>query len=292
MSAPTISAKDVQELRQRTGAGMMDCKTALLETAGDMEKAVEYLRMKGIAKAEKRAGRAASEGRIVSLLAPDGKSGAMIELNSETDFVAKNPDFVSLARELARHALAQASQGSHPGSSLDGQAFRSSTVGQAVKEVSGRTGEAMGFRRVARFTQPGGRVASYLHHNQQLGVLIDLEGPAGDALTALGKELGFHIASADPQPLGVTESDLPADLVARERRIAEEQVAQEGKPENIRGKIVDGKVRKFVNERTLLGQTFVKDDKKTVRDLVAEATKAAGGPIVVKRFARFKVGEG
>ncbi len=123
-------------------------------------------------------------------------------------------------------------------------------------------------------------------------MLINLEGPAGEPLAGVGKELGFHIASADPQPLGVTEADLDAALVARERRIAEEQVAQEGKPENIRAKIVDGKVRKFVSDRTLLGQAFVKDDKKSVSDLVKEAAKAAGGAITVRGFARFKVGEG
>ncbi|MDH5255912.1 MAG: translation elongation factor Ts, partial [Gammaproteobacteria bacterium] len=187
MSEP-ISAKLVAALRARTGAGMMDCKAALQEANGDMEKAVEILRKKGVAKADKRADRSASQGLVVIETSPGGQDAAMIELNSETDFVARNQDFVSLAQDLAKHALRQASQGTHPGSSIEGQAFRSSTVGEVVKEVSGRAGEAMGFKRVARFTQPAGRVATYLHHNQQLGVLIDLEGPAGDALSALGKE--------------------------------------------------------------------------------------------------------
>ena len=291
MTAKAIGAKDVAELRGRTGAGMMDCKTALQEADGDMDRAVEILRKQGIAKADKRSDRSASQGLVAIETAPGGKDGAMIELNCETDFVAKNEDFIALARDLARHALREAPQGVHPGSAVEGQAFRGRTVAEAIKEVSGKTGEAMGLRRVARFTASAGGLRTYLHFNQMLGVLIELHGPAGAVLDALGRELGFHVASADPQPLGVVEADLPAELVARERRIAEEQVAQEGKPENIRAKIVDGKVRKFVGERTLLGQGFVKEDKKSVGELVQEAAKAAGAPITVARFVRFKVGD-
>jgi elongation factor Ts len=289
MSEP-ISAKLVAELRARTGAGMMDCKTALQEANGDLEKAGEVLRKKGIAKAEKRSDRSASQGLIVIEVAAGGGDAAMIELNCETDFVAKNEDFLRLAKDLARHALAQAPQGVHPGSAIETQAFRGSTVGEAVKEVSGKIGEAMALKRVARFSQGKGLVATYLHFNQLAGVLVDVEGPAGEPLAALGRELGLHIASMDP--LAVDESGIPSEVIDRERRIAEEVVAQEGKPENIRAKIVEGKMKKFIAERTLLGQPFVKDDKKTVAELVKEATKAAGGPIGVKRLARFKVGEG
>ncbi|TFG51851.1 MAG: elongation factor Ts [Gemmatimonadales bacterium] len=289
MSNKLITAKDVAELRGRTGAGMMDCKTALQEADGDMEKATEILRRKGIARADKRSDRSASQGMVVIETAPGGKDAAMIELNCETDFVAKNEDFIALAKDLARHALAQAPVGAHPGTAIEGQAFRGGTVGEAVKEVSGKTGEAMSLKRVARFTRPAGMVASYLHFTGQVGVLIDLEGPASDALTAVSRDLGLHIASMDP--IAVDESGIDPEVVARERRIAEEQVAAEGKPENIRGKIVAGKVKKFVSERTLLGQPFVKDDKKAVADIVQDAAKAAGGPVTVKSFARFKVGE-
>jgi elongation factor Ts len=285
-----ISAKLVAELRARTGAGMMDCKAALQEAGGDLELAGEILRKKGIAKAEKRSDRSASQGLIVIETAAGGGDAAMIELNCETDFVAKNADFVALAKELARHALAHAPQGVHAGTVIEGQSFRGTTVGQAVKEASGKIGEAMGLKRVARFVEGKGMVASYLHFNQLNGVLVDLEGPAGEALSGLGRELGLHIASMDP--LAVDEAGIPVDVIERERRIATEVVAQEGKPENIRAKIVDGKVRKFIAERTLLGQPFVKDDKKTVGDLVKEAAKTAGGSITVKAFARFKVGEG
>src|SRR5690606_24187974 len=167
--------------------------------------------------------------------------------------------------------------------------FRDKTVSESIKLVSGTTGEAMSLNRYARFEQPNGVVASYLHHNGQVGVLVSVEGPAGDVLTTLARDVALHIASADP--LGVSDADIPADVIERERRIAEEQVAAEGKPENIRAKIVDGKIRKFVAERTLTGQPFVKDESKTVAELIKAASKDAGGEITVKAFARFKVGE-
>ncbi|MGZ8392602.1 MAG: translation elongation factor Ts [Gemmatimonadales bacterium] len=200
MASTTISPKDVSELRTRTGAGMMDCKRALEEAGGDLNKASEILRLKGMAKAEKRAGRNASEGLVVSYIHHNNQVGVLLELNSETDFVARTDEFGQLARDIA-----------------------------------------------------------------------------------------LHIASADP--IGVNPDDIPADLLDRERRIAEEQVAKEGKPENIRGKIVDGKLKKFVAERTLTEQPFVKDDSKTVGQLLKEASAKLGEAISVRRFARFKIGE-
>ena len=283
-----ISTKDISELRSRTGAGIGDCKAALEEAGGDLEQANDLLRKKGIVKAEKRAGRSASEGLIVVAAAADGRDAAMIDLNCETDFVARTDEFGALARDLAAHALAHAEPGIN-GGALGTSAFRGKTVAEVVAEISGRTGEAMTLARYARFTQANGLVGSYLHHNGQVGVLVDVQGPAGDALRALATDVALHIASADP--VAVSEADIPADLVDRERRIAEEQVAAEGKPENIRGKIVDGKIRKFVAERALLSQGFVKDESQTVGALVAEAAKALGGPVTVVRFARFKVGE-
>ncbi len=284
-----ITARMVADLRARTGAGMMDCKAALQEADGDMEKAIEILRKKGMAKADKRSDRSASQGLVVIDASPSGREAAMIELNCETDFVAKNEDFIKLAHDLAKHALAHAPMGVHPGSVLDGQAFRTGTVAEMVKLTSGTTGEAMALKRVARFHAAEGTVGHYLHHNGQSGALVELQGVRGDGITALGRELALHITSADP--LGVSEADIPADVLARERRIAEEQVAAEGKPENIRAKIVDGKLRKFIAERTLMGQPFVKDDSKTVAELVKEAAKHAGGSLTVTAMARFKVGE-
>jgi elongation factor Ts len=199
MASVTISPKDVSELRARTGAGMMDCKRALEEANGDMDKAVEILRKKGIAKAEKRAGRVASQGLVVSYIHHNQQVGVLLELNSETDFVARNESFGQLAREIA-----------------------------------------------------------------------------------------LHIASMDP--IGVNPEDVPAEMLDRERRIAEEQVAAEGKPENIRAKIVEGKLKKFVAERTLLEQPFVRNDKITVGELIKEASGKLGEAITVRRFARFQIG--
>ena len=289
MTTKAISAKDISELRARTGAGMMDCKAALDEAQGDMDKAVELLRKKGIAKAETRGGRTASQGLVVVASHLAGADVAMIELNCETDFVARTEQFIHLARELAVVAEQHAPAGVNPGTVLDAVPFRDKTVGVVVKEMSGTTGEAMSLKRVARLQQPSGTVQSYLHFNGQVGVLVDVEGPAGEGLADLARDIALHIASADP--VGVSEADLPADSLARERRIAEEQVAAEGKPENIRAKIVEGKLRKFIATSTLLGQTFVKDETKTMGDLVKEAAKTLGGPVTVKRFARFKVGE-
>lgn len=289
MSKVAISAKDISELRARTSAGISDCKAALEEAQGDMDKAVEILRKKGIAKAETRGGRTASQGLVVVASHVAGADVSMVELNCETDFVARTEEFIHLARELAVAAEKHAPAGVHPGSALDAVPFRDKTVGQVVKEMSGTTGEAMALKRVARFQQPNGTVQSYLHFNGQVGVLVDVEGPTGDELGALARDIALHIASADP--VGVSEADIPADSIARERRIAEDQVAAEGKPENIRAKIVEGKLRKFVATSTLLGQPFVKDEAKTVGDLVKEASKTLGGPVTVKRFARFKVGQ-
>lgn len=282
------TAKEISELRSRTGAGIGDCKAALEEAGGDMDRAVELLRKRGIAKAEKRAGRSATQGLVTIEIAADGKSGGMVELNCETDFVAKTDDFLQLAADLGTQVAAAGPVGVNAGS-IDGMSFRDKTVAEAVKEVSGKTGEAMTVPRHARFVQPAGVVAPYRHHNGQVGVLVSVEGPAGEPLEALARDVALHIASADP--IGVVESDIPADLIERERRIAEEQVAAEGKPENIRGKIVDGKIRKFVAERVLVGQPFVKDENQTVGDLIAAASKALGAPVTVKAFARFKVGE-
>lgn len=289
MTTKAFSTKDIAELRARTSAGMMDCKAALEEAQGDMDKAVEILRKRGVAKAEKRGGRTASQGLVVITSHQAGADVAMVELNCETDFVARTEEFIHLARELGVAASRHAPVGSHPGSALDAVPFRGKTVAEIIKEVSGTTGEAMALKRVARFQQAHGSVQSYLHHNGQVGVLIEVEGPAADAVAELARDLALHVASADP--IGVGESDIPGEVLERERRIAEEQVAAEGKPENIRGKIVEGKLRKFVAEHALLGQPFVRDEARSVAELVRDAGKAAGGAITVKRFARFKVGE-
>jgi elongation factor Ts len=294
MASTTISPKQVAELRARTGAGMMDCKKALEEAAGDMEKAAELLRARGIAKAEKRAGRSAAQGLIAIEVRSGAAAAALVELDCETDFVARTEDFQGLLKGLVAHVAARVPAGVNTQAFEDPQFLEApyqgqpeKTVSQVVKEASGKTGEAIVLRRYAHFAPANGVVGHYLHHNQQVGVLVELAGAKGEAAVALARDIALHIASADP--LAVTAADIPADLIERERRIAEEQVAADGKPENIRGKIVDGKIKKFVAERTLLEQLYIKDDSKTVGQLIKEA--AAGAGATVTRFVRFKVGE-
>ena len=289
----TISAKDVAELRARTQAGMMDCKRALEEAGGDMERATDLLRARGIVKAEKRAGRSTSQGLVVGTA--DGAMGAMLELTCETDFVARTDGYGAAAESMLAQLAGAVPMGQEAFLALAASEGTGSNADR-VKAISATTGEGVALKNVVKFA-PGdnGAVGMYLHHNRQVGVLVEVVcGTAvaarSEAVAALAKELAIHIASASP--LAVRAEDLPADVVERERRIATEQVEQEGKPEAIRGKIIDGKVRKFVAEQVLMEQGWVKEDKKPVGDLVIAAAKATGTTVTVSRFARFKIGEG
>ena len=290
----TVTAKDVQVLRQRTGAGMMDCKKALEETGGDIEKAVEYLRKKGIAKAEKRADRAAAEGAIVALVSDDAKTAALVEVNSETDFVARNEEFRALAQAVATQVFGDASFDGVVTVAQEGELMKQpwhkdqgKTVAEAVKEASGKTGENVVLRRYARF-QTDGVIGSYVHHNGRVAVLVDIGGGDSPAVKEIAYAVAQHIAAGVPKvPLGVTREEVSADIVDRERRIYEEQARTAGKPEAMIGKIVDGQVNRFYAENTLLDQPWVRDDSKSIRQLVAEA----GSTLTVRRFARFQMGE-
>ena len=298
MAATTVTAKDVQVLRARTGAGMMDCKKALEETGGDVEKAVEYLRKKGIAKAEKRADRAASEGQIVALVSADAKTGAIVELNSETDFVARNEQFGALTQAVATQLFGDASFDGVVTVASEGEFLAKpwhkdagKSVAEAVKEASGKTGENVVLRRYARF-KTDGVIGSYVHHNGRVAVLVDVAGGSGEPVVALAKSIAEHIAAGLPKvPLGVNRDEIKSEIVDRERRIYEEQARTAGKPEAMIGKIVDGQVNKFYAENTLLDQPWVRDDSKTIRQLVDDASKSTGSTLTVRRFARFQMGE-
>jgi elongation factor Ts len=244
-----ISAGLVKELRELTGLGMMECKKALAEAGGDLKKAEELLRIRSGAKASKAAGRVAAEGVIGAWRSPDGKLGALVEVNCETDFVAKNEDFVAFARELAE-AVAKSNPADVAG--LSGFEARRQSLVQKI-------GENITIRRFARL-QAQGRLALYVH-GAKIGVLVDVDG-AED----LGKDLAMHIAFAKPQYM--CKSDVPADVVARERDIAAARARESGKPAEIVAKMVEGTVNKFLNEITLLGQPFVKDDKQSVEKLL------------------------
>jgi elongation factor Ts len=287
-----FTAKDVSELRQRTGAGMMECKRALEETGGDMERAIEWLRTKGIAKAEKRSGRAASEGKIVALTSPDAKTGVLVELNSETDFVARNEEFGRTAETIARTLLDDTKSDGEvrngEGSPLLAAASGDGgTVGESLKVLSGKIGENIVLRRYARLGGKG-TVGTYVHHNGKVGALVEVSGASPEVGQQLARTIAEHVAAGVPSvPVAVTRDDVPKELVDRERRIFAEQAAASGKPANIVQKMVEGRVDKFYREITLVDQPWVRDDSKTIKTLVADA----GGGITITRFARFQMGQ-
>jgi elongation factor Ts len=292
-----ITAKDVAELRARTGAGMMDCKKALEEAGGEMDKAVDILRTKGIAKADKRADRAASEGQIVTWVAPDGAAAAMIELNSETDFVGRNEEFVAVAKTMCEQVAKDASVDGHVKVGADGAylatpwyADASRTVGEVVKASSAKTGENVVLKGIARFAaKAGGAVGFYLHFNGKVGVLVEVAGITGEAGTALANTIAEHVAAGVPAPaIAVNRADVDPAVVKRERDIFVEQAIASGKPPAIAEKMVDGRINKFFGEIVLTEQPWVREDSKTIGQIIKEA--GAGASVV--RFARFKMGEG
>ncbi len=294
----TITAKDVAELRARTGAGMMDCKKALEEADGDIARAVDILRTKGMAKADKRAGRAASEGRIVAVIADDARTGAIIEVNSETDFVSRNEEFGALASSLAAHVLADTSldgdvpsAAGHAGMQRPFTGDASKTVEEVVKAASAKTGENVVLRRFARFVTDG-VVGSYVHFNGKVAVLVEVGGATNAAAKELARSVAEHVAAGVPKvPFGVTRDAVPADVVERERAIFVEQARQSGKPDNIVQKMVDGQINKFYAEVTLLDQPWVRDPNSTIKQLVDLTSKEAGAPLTIRRFVRYQMGE-
>jgi elongation factor Ts len=269
-----ISAGLVKELRELTGLGMMECKKALAEAGGDLRKAEELLRIKSGAKASKAASRVAAEGVIGAWLSADAKVGALVELNSETDFVAKNDDFVAFAKSLAEIVATRDPADVAELSSLDLLGTKIEAKRQALVQ---KIGENIGIRRFKRL-QAKGKLALYLH-GTRIGVLVDYEGAE-----EVGKDLAMHIAFARPQHM--SKAEVPADIVSREREIQLARAKESGKPAEIAAKMVEGSLNKFLGEITLLGQPFVKDDKQTVEKMLA-AKKAK-----VNGYAFFVVGEG
>ena len=287
----SITAQMVKELREKTGVGMMDCKTALNETNGDMEAAVDWLRTKGLAKAAKKAGRVAAEGLVG--VAGSGNRAAMVELNSETDFVARNDQFQSLVRSVTEAALK--TDGAVE-SVLKAPIAGGKTVESAVTDAVSTIGENMTLRRSAVLSVDQGVVASYVHAAMapglgKIGVLVGLKSSGDQAkLTSLGRQVAMHIAAASP--LAVDEKRIDPQTIARERAIFAEQAKESGKPANIIEKMVDGRMRKFFEESTLLKQAFIIDTEKTVEAVLAEAAKDVGGPVTVTDFVVFRLGEG
>ena len=287
-----ITAALVKELREKTGAGMMDCKKALSETDGDLEQAVDWLRKKGLAAAAKKAGRVAAEGLVG--IAIDGTKGAVVEVNSETDFVARNDGFQGFVSTVAGVVLSvdgdveTLKDASYPGGER--------TVSEELTQLIATIGENMSLRRSAALSVSNGVVASYIHTQiaeglGKIGVLVGLES-SGDAakLSAFGRQLAMHIAAAKPQ--SVSRDDLDQTVIERERQVLIDQAKESGKPDNIIEKMVEGRIRKFYEEVCLLDQTFVIDGESKVAKALEAAGKDAGGDIKVTGFELFVLGEG
>lgn len=282
-----ISASDVKALRDSTGAGMMDCKKALSEAEGDVEKAMEILRASGLAKAGKRAGRETSEGAVV--FSAQGGKGALIELGCETDFVAKTDDFQALAQGVA-DAVAGAGDVADVAAALAVQ-MDGGSVDDVIKATVGKVGENIQLKRIAT-ADVAGTTGGYIHGGGKLAVLVALEtAQSGEAVEAAAKDVAMHVAAHDPTPIAVDRDDMPADAVEKERAFLVQQAKESGKPDNVVEKMVDGRINKFFQENTLLAQGFVKDPDKSVRDLLKEAGEAAGGEITVASFVRFALGD-
>jgi elongation factor Ts len=286
-----ITAQMVKNLREKTGAGMMDCKAALTETDGDMEAAVDWLRAKGLSKAAKKADRVAAEGLIGVALGK--KAGALVEVNSETDFVARNSEFQSMVKQVAELAL----KAGGDVKKLGGLKMPSGkAVTDHITEMVGTIGENMSLRRTAYLKVSDGVVVSYVHNSVapdlgKIGVLVAVES-GGDKgkLTELGRQVAMHIAATSP--LALTAEEVDADIVERERAIFTEQARESGKPDNVIEKMVKGRLEKFFKESVLLKQAFVIDTEKSVEQAVADAEKAVGAPLKVTGFVRFALGEG
>ncbi len=286
------TAADVKALRERTGAGMMDCSKALAESGGDVEAAVDALRAKGLAAAQKKSSRTAAEGLVG--VAVSGTRGVAVEVNSETDFVAKNEQFQSFVRQVTEAALAQGSD--------DVEALKTAgypgggTVGDKLTENVATIGENQQLRRMQTVAVEHGMVVPYMHNAAgpnlgKIGVLVALESEAPAALLEpLGKQLAMHIAAAFP--LALDADSLDAEVIERERKIAREKAAESGKPAEVQDKMVEGAVKKFAKDNALLSQLLVMDNKTPVAELVARAGKDAGTAIVLKDYVRFQLGEG
>jgi elongation factor Ts len=285
-----ISAQMVKELRESTGAGMMDCKSALTETKGDMQAAVDWLRKKGLSKAAKKAGRVAAEGLIGVLV--QGTKGVVVEVNSETDFVARNDLFQGLVKMIADVALTAGTDVEKVKAAKVG----SVTVADAIADTIAKIGENMTLRRAAALSVKQGAIGAYVHNSiidglGKIGVIVALESAGkADALAGIGRQLAMHVASANPQ--AIDPAGLDPAVVERERNVLADKFKQQGKPANVIEKIVESGLKTFYKEACLLEQPFIFDDKKSVAQALKEAEGGASGAIKVTGFVRFALGEG
>jgi elongation factor Ts len=289
-----ISAASVKELRERTGAGMMDCKKALAEHNGDLEKAIEYLREKGLAAAAKKAGRIAAEGLVNAYIAPDRKVGVVVEVNCETDFVAKNPVFIEFIKDVAELAASQ--NPADLNALLGAKMATGQTVTETITGMISTIGENMALRRFVRFeTKGAGAVESYIHLGGKIGVLLECSVTKAETVNnndfqTFLKDMAMQVAAAKPEY--VRRDEVPASVLEQEKAIYKAQAVNEGKPEAIAEKITIGRIEKFYKDVCLVEQLFIKDTEKTVTKLIQELNSRLGDNITLVRFARFEKGEG
>ena len=291
MSGTPIDSALVAELRRDTGAGMMDCKKALAESGGDKAKAIEYLRKKGIAAAEKRADRSAKEGMIALAVAADGRTGALVEINSETDFVAKNDLFRKFGQDVAAVVLAwNDAAGKDTDVLLDRPLPSGAKIRDELTNLTGKIGEKLAVGRFARLHVPTGGIGTYIHSDTKLGVMVGLAGAdlAQADVKILGRDLAMQVAAASPTY--VRRDEIPTAKIESERVVETDRARNEGKPEAAVAKIAEGRINKWMSEVVLLEQPFVKDPKVIIKDLVAATAKKAGSALEVTSFVRIRVG--
>lgn len=281
----SISAAQVNELRKKTGAGMMDCKKALEESNGDFEKAIEFLRKKGAAVAAKRAEKTANEGLIATKVSDDRKYGLIVEVNCETDFVAKSEDFVNLVNEVVNKAFDSKAM------SIDELLDKNPEITTLVNEVMGKVGEKIEIRRLAAYKVDNGFIVDYIHMGSKLGVLLNFGNvnSSDPDLATLSKDISMQIAAMNP--ICIYREQVPSNLIEKEMEIYKELARKEGKPENILEKIAQGRLNKFYQENCLIEQTFVKDNSKTISDLISEYNKNKNAQIKISEFKRFHLGD-
>ena len=283
-----VTAALVKELRERTGAGMMDCKKALVETDGDIEKAIDYLREKGIMKAQKKAGRIAAEGLVRVAFGEGNKTASIVEVNSETDFVAKNEEFIEFVEDLAKEVLAK---GNMPMEQFMAEPFGEGTVQETLTAKVAKIGENLSIRRFAKVEEDGVVYVGYTHGGGRIGVIVGIKtDAAADEIAAVGKDVAMQVASMNPK--FVNEDGVDPEYLENEKKILTEQVLNEGKKPEMVERIVAGKIKKELKEVCLLDQPFVKDGDVSVQQYVANAAKEIGKDMEVVSMIRYEVGEG
>lgn len=283
-----VDASTVKELRERTGAGMMDCKKALVESNGDIEKAIELLREKGLSAAAKKAGRIASEGLIGTYVNSNSSIGAIVEVNCETDFVAKNQEFIDFVNSMAKLVT---ENNINTVEELSELGYNGMKVKEVLSSLIAKIGENMTIRRFEKFSIDNGAIVSYIHGGGRIGTLIELQcSIVNDILIELGKDVAMQIAALNP--LYVNDADVPQDYISKEKEILKQQALNEGKNAAVVEKMIEGRLKKQLKEICLMDQLFVKDGERTIAKLLSDKSAEIGTKILVSRFVRFEKGEG